>query len=95
MKEIVVLSPVAYFSPHFNTRKDKACCPAFVFSRGAFNVFWDLVLYLMNEGLNILLIYGTMLFQYLKTVLIVQDSNALVLRCVMLEFSGFFEKQKA
>ena len=53
MKEIVVLSPVAYFSPHFNTRKDKACCPAFVFSRGAFNVFWDLVLYLMNEGLNI------------------------------------------
>ena len=54
---------------------DKACCPVFVFRRGISNAICDIVLYLLIEGWNIPLInHGTVPFQYLKTVVAMQDS---------------------
>ena len=60
----------------FGPRKDKACCPVFIFRRGIYNAIWVLVLYLLYEGLNISLIYdGTIAFQYLGRAVAVQDST--------------------
>ena len=60
----------------FGPRKDKAYRYVLVFCKGISNAICDLVLCLLNEGLNISLIYdGTMLFQYLKTADAMQDSS--------------------
>ena len=60
----------------FGPRKDKACCSVFVFLRRISKSICDLALYLLHEGLNISLIYdATILLQYLKRVLAMQDST--------------------
>ena len=43
----------------FVRRKDKACCPVFVFLRGIYNVICHVVLHLLYKGLNISLIYDS------------------------------------
>ena len=53
----------------FGPRKDKVCCPVS-------NANWYLVLYLLYDNLNISSIFdGTIPFQYLKTLLAIQDST--------------------
>ena len=59
----------------FGSKKDKVFCAAFVFRRGMSNAIYDLVLRLLNEGLNISWIcHGGIPFQYLKTVFAMQYS---------------------
>ena len=60
----------------FGPRKVKACCSVFAFGRDISNAICNQVLYLLYEGLNISLIYeAIILFQYLKTVVAMQDST--------------------
>ena len=59
----------------FGPKKDKLFCPAFVFRRGMSSAISDLVLYLQSEGLNIWIYPGTIPFQYLKTVFVIQSST--------------------
>lgn len=59
----------------FGPRRNKACCPIFVFfCKSIFNVFCDLVLHLLDEGLNIPLIYYDRPVSIFKKVLGMQNS---------------------
>ena len=66
---------MTYFSSHFRFKKIKAFFLVFVFCRRISNAICDPVLYFLFEGLNILLYDGTIPFQYLKTVVAMQDST--------------------
>ena len=54
-------------------KKNKAYCSVFVFCWGISTAICDLVLYLLFEGLKILIDDGVIPFQYLITAVAMQD----------------------
>ena len=67
-----ILSTVTYFSLYFWFKKKIKLVP--VFRRSISNGICDLVLYLLYEGLNILIYEGTIPVRYLKAVVATEDS---------------------
>ena len=60
----------------FSVQEKKKLDVLYIFCRGILNAIFNLVLYLLYEGLNISLIYdGTIPFQYLKAIVAMQDST--------------------
>lgn len=57
----------------FGSRENEACCLVFAFCRDILNAMCDLEL---SEGWNMSLIYyGSIQFQYLMRVVVIQDST--------------------
>ena len=59
----------------FGPKKNKAYCSVFVFCWDISTAICDLVLYLLFEGLKTLINDGVIPFQYLITVVAMQDSS--------------------
>lgn len=73
-RSFCIISIVAFLEHIFGLEIGKDYLPVSVFCRVMSNVIFDLVLYLQYEWLNIsLTIDGTIQFQYLKTVVEMED----------------------